>query len=45
MSDSKKKKDGPFQSHDPDWRVWEYDDDGTKIYKADQGYQKKTGEY
>ena len=27
---------------DPDKRVWEYDDDGTKIYKPDQGYQKKT---
>ena len=27
---------------DPDKRVWEYDGDGTKIYKPDQGYQKKT---
>ena len=26
-------KEGPVQSHDPDWRVWEYDDDGQKIYK------------
>ena len=27
---------------DPDKRVWEYDGDGTKIYKLDQGYCKKT---
>tara|TARA_E500000331_G_scaffold239411_1_gene229757 strand:- start:1787 stop:2275 length:489 start_codon:yes stop_codon:yes gene_type:complete len=27
---------------DPDKRVWEYDDDGTKIYKVDQGYPTKT---
>ena len=27
---------------DPDKRVWEYDDDGTKIYKANQGYDRKT---
>ena len=26
----------------PDLRVWEYDDDGTKIYKLNQGYQQKT---
>ena len=26
---------------DPDKRVWEYDDDGTKIYKPDQGYQQR----
>ena len=26
---------------DPDKRVWEYDDDGTKIYKVDQGYHTK----
>ena len=26
---------------DPDKRVWEYDDDGTKIYKVDQGYPTK----
>ena len=38
----KKVKTGPIQSHNPDERVWEYDDDGTKIYKLDQGYQKKT---
>lgn len=30
------------QSHDPDKRVWEYDGDGNKIYKLDQGYQNKT---
>ena len=35
-------KEGPVQSHDPDQRVWEYDGDGNKIYKLDQGYQKKT---
>ena len=27
---------------DPDKIVWEYDHDGTKIYKPDQGYQQKT---
>ena len=27
---------------DPDKRVWEYDADGTKIYKVDQGYPTKT---
>ena len=27
---------------DPDKRVWEYDDDGAKIYKVDQGYPTKT---
>ena len=26
----------------PDKRVWEYDGDGTKIYKLDQGYPQKT---
>ena len=26
----------------PDERVWEYDGDGTKIYKLDQGYNRKT---
>ena len=26
----------------PDLRVWEYDGDGTKIYKLDQGYNRKT---
>ena len=26
----------------PELRVWEYDGDGTKIYKLDQGYDKKT---
>ena len=35
-------KEGPFQSHEPDQRVWEYDGDGNKIYKLNQGYQKKT---
>ena len=35
-------KEGPVQSHDPDERVWEYDDDGQKIYKVNQGYNKKT---
>ena len=35
-------KEGPIQSHNPDERVWEYDDDGTKIYKANQGYGQKT---
>ena len=41
MSD-KEVKSGPLQSHDPEERVWEYDGDGTKIYKVDQGYHKKT---
>ena len=31
-----------MQSHNPDERVWEYDGDGKKIYKLDEGYQKKT---
>ena len=35
-------KEGPVQSHNPDERVWEYDDDGQKIYKANQGYSRKT---
>ena len=35
-------KEGPVQSHDPDRRVWEYDDDGKKIYKASEGYPCKT---
>jgi len=35
-------KEGPVQSHNPDERVWEYDRDGNKIYKLDQGYQNKT---
>ena len=26
----------------PDERVWEYDGDGTKIYKLAQGYNRKT---
>ena len=26
----------------PDLRVWEYDGYGTKIYKLDQGYNRKT---
>ena len=38
--DNKKKID--VIELDPDKRVWEYDDDGTKIYKPDQGYQQKT---
>ena len=25
-----------------DLRFWEYDGDGTKIYKLDQGYNRKT---
>lgn len=36
------KNEGPVQSHDPEERVWEYDGDGTKIYKANQGYPVKT---
>jgi hypothetical protein len=35
-------KEGPIQSHDPEKRVWEYDGDGNKIYKLNQGYSKKT---
>ena len=31
-----------IQSPDPSERDWEYDGDGTKIYKLDQGYQQKT---
>jgi len=27
---------------DPDQRVWEYDGDGTKIYKIEEGYPFKT---
>jgi hypothetical protein len=27
---------------DPDQRVWEYDGDGTKIYKIKEGYPFKT---
>ena len=44
MSGDKKgeKPEGPVQSHNPDERVWEYDGDGKKIYKLDEGYQKKT---
>ena len=41
MSD-KEVKAGPLQSHDPEKRVWEYDGDGQKIYKVNQGYMKKT---
>ena len=26
----------------PDLRVWEYDGDGQRIYKLNQGYNKKT---
>lgn len=33
---------GPVQHLDPAWRCWEYDDDGTKIYKVTEGYNKKT---
>ncbi len=39
---NKEIKEGPVQSHDPDERVWEYDGDGNKIYKLNQGYEKKT---
>ena len=39
---NEKMKEGPVQSHDPDKRVWEYDSDGAKIYKLEQGYQNKT---
>ena len=35
-------KKGPVQSHNPDERVWEYDGDGQRIYKLNQGYNKKT---
>ena len=35
-------KAGPVQSQDPDKSVWEYDGDGKKIYKVDQGYNRKT---
>ena len=27
---------------DPDQRVWEYDGDGTRIYKVSEGYPFKT---
>jgi len=27
---------------DPDQRVWEYDGDGTRIYKPEEGYGCKT---
>ena len=27
---------------DPDQRVWEYDGDGTRIYKLEEGYGCKT---
>ena len=27
---------------DPDQRVWEYDGDGTRIYKPEEGYKLKT---
>jgi len=37
-----KEKEGPIQSHDPNLRAWEYDGDGTKIYKLEQGYRNKT---
>ncbi len=33
---------GPVQFLDPAWRCWEYDGDGTKIYKVTEGYNKKT---
>ena len=43
MSDkSKDVKKGPVQSHNPDERVWEYDGDGQRIYKLNQGYNKTT---
>lgn len=31
-----------FQSLDPAKRDWEYDGDGTKIYKTDAGFMGKT---
>tara|TARA_Y100000992_G_scaffold223810_1_gene155713 strand:- start:1219 stop:1395 length:177 start_codon:yes stop_codon:yes gene_type:complete len=37
-----KKKIKVTEIVDPDKRVWEYDGDGTKIYKLDQGYRRKT---
>ena len=30
------------QSHNPDHRDWEYDGDGTKIYKLECGFGSKT---
>ena len=42
MIEKNDNKEGPVQSHDPNQRVWEYDGDGNKIYKLDQGYQQKT---
>ena len=37
-----KKKIKVTEIVDPDKRVWEYDGDGTKIYKLAQGYKRKT---
>ena len=37
-----KKKIKVTEIVDPDKRVWEYDGDGTKIYKLDQCYKRKT---
>ena len=34
-------KEGPVQSHDPDDRVWEYDDDGQKILRQIKDTIKK----
>jgi len=31
-----------YKKIDPDKRVWEYDGDGTKIYKIQEGYGCKT---
>tara|TARA_B110000285_G_C14992945_1_gene547277 strand:- start:640 stop:861 length:222 start_codon:yes stop_codon:yes gene_type:complete len=37
-----KQEDAKEIELDPDKRDWEYDGDGTKIYKANQGYVGKT---
>lgn len=42
MFEKNEEPEGPIQSHDPDKRVWEYDGDGKKIYKLNQGYRGKT---
>jgi len=39
MKEEDKMKLAPI---DPDQRVWEYDGDGTKIYKIEEGYSLKT---
>jgi len=33
---------GPVQNIDPAQRCWEYDGDGTMIYKLSEGYNTKT---